>query len=208
MADKKPLKRDGGITTEFGSGDTLGIANGGTNAATKGGAVANLLRETVTIANCANTSAETTVLSVTIPANTWADGEEVRMVGAFKHKQNSSVSRNLTLKVKVGGTSYTMLSASAVADNATEGKSTRSFGFLRVGSEVWGNFATNGVGLAAGTIIPGSTGISLNQFSSSSGNTWTGVDFTSAITIEFTVQWSTANSNVYFNPQVGTCKKL
>lgn len=34
MADKKPLKRDGGITTEFGTGDTLGIANGGTGATT------------------------------------------------------------------------------------------------------------------------------------------------------------------------------
>ena len=30
MADKKPLKRDGGITTEFGTGDTLPVANGGT----------------------------------------------------------------------------------------------------------------------------------------------------------------------------------
>ena len=34
MADKKPLKRDGGITTEFGTGDTLPVANGGTGATT------------------------------------------------------------------------------------------------------------------------------------------------------------------------------
>jgi hypothetical protein len=188
--------------------EKLPIANGGTNATTKGGAVANLLTETVSIANCANTSSEVTVLSVTIPANTWADGEEVRMLGVFKHKQNSGGTVNLTLKVKVGGTSYTMLSASTVSNVATEGKSARSFGFIRVGSEVWGNFNENSAGLNSSNTAGRTAQIATDQFASTSGNVWTGADFTSAVTIVFTVQWSSANSNVYFNPQVATCKKL
>lgn len=188
--------------------EKLPIANGGTNATTKGGAVSNLFNETVTIANCSNTSSEVTVLSATVPANTWGDGEQFMLFGAFLHKQNSSVSRTLTLKLKIGGVSFTMLSASSVSDSATEGRSTRNFILTRVGTEVWGNFGTNGVGFMGSTVTPAATGIKLNQFTGSSAKTWTGVDFTTALTIEFTVQWSVANSNVYFNPQVGRGAKL
>lgn len=186
----------------------LGINQGGTNATTKGGAVSNLFNETVTIANCANTASEVTVLSVTIPANTWANGEEVRILGVFKTKQNSGGTVNLTLKVKVAGTSYTALSASGVGNSTTEGRSTRSLGFIRVGSEVWGNFNENSTGLNSSTVASRTAQIATDHFASTSGNVWTGVDFTSAITIVFTVQWSAANSLTYFNPQVATCKKL
>jgi len=209
MADKKPLKKSSGITTEFETGDTLGIANGGTGATTKGAAVSNLLNESVTIANCSNTSSEVTVLSATVPANTWGDGEQFMLFGAFKTKQNSGVSRNLTLKIKVGGTSYTALSASAIANNATEGRSVRSLIFTRVGSEVWGSFGVNAIGLGSPNIAAGTGGVSLDQLSAGSiGNVWTGVDFTSSILLEYTVQWSAANSLTYFNPQVGRAVKL
>lgn len=208
MADKKPLVNNAGNAVEIATGDTIPIANGGTGATTKGAAVANLLAESVTIANCANTTTETTVLSVTIPANTWADGEEVRMVGAFKHKQNSGGTANLTLKMKVAGVSYTALSASGVGNSTTEGKTTRAFAFLRVGSEVWANFNENSTGLNSSTAAGRTAQITAEHFSTTAGNVWTGVDFTSAITIVFTVQWSVANANTYFNPQVATCKKL
>ena len=185
----------------------LGINQGGTNATTKGGAISNLFNETVTIANCANTSSEVTVLSATVPANTWGDGEQFMLFGAFLHKQNSGVSRNFTMKIKVGGTSYTAVSASAVANSANEGKSTRNFIFTRVGTEVWGAFGTSGVGFMGGTIIPASTGIGTNQFGSSA-NIWTGLNFAATIAIEITIQWSAADANVYFNPQVGRAVKL
>ena len=188
--------------------DTLdSIAHGGTNATTKGGAVSNLFNESVTIANCSNTSSEVTVLSATVPANTWGDGEQFMLFGAFLHKQNSGVSRNFTMKIKVDGTSYTAVSASAVANSANEGKSTRNFIFTRVGTEVWGAFATSGVGFMGGTIIPASTGIGTNQFTGG-GNIWTGLSFAATIAIEITIQWSAANANVYFNPQVGRAVKL
>ena len=209
MADKKPLVNDAGNAVEIATGDTIPIANGGTNATTKGGAISNLFNESVTIANCSNTSSEVTVLSATVPADTWGDGEQFMLFGAFKTKQNSGVSRNLTLKVKVGGTSYTALSASAMANSATEGRSVRSLIFTRVGSEVWGAFGVNAIGLGSPNISAGTGGVSVDQFSIGSiANVWTGVDFTAAITLEYTVQWSAANSLTYFNPQVGRALKL
>lgn len=209
MADKKPLVNSAGNAVEIAMGDTIPVANGGTGATTKGAAISNLFNQTVTIANCDNTSSEVTVLSATVPANSWGDGEQFMLFGAFKHKQNSGGSRNLTLKIKVGGTSYTALSASAVANNATEGRSNRSLIFTRVGSEVWGSFGVNAIGLGSPNIAAGTSGISLDQFSIGSvGNVWTGVDFTSAITLEYTAQWSAANSLTYFNPQVGRALKL
>ncbi len=207
MADKKPLVNDAGNAVEIATGDTIPIANGGTNATTKGGAISNLFNESVTIANCSNTSSEVTVLSATVPANTWGDGEQFMLFGAFKHKQNSGVSRNFTMKIKVGGTSYTALSASSVTNSANEGKSTRNFIFTRVGTEVWGAFGTNGVGFMGSTSVPALSAISVNQFTGS-GNIWTGLNFAATIAIEITIQWSAADANVYFNPQVGRAVKL
>lgn len=186
----------------------LGINQGGTNATTKGGAVSNLFNESVTIANCSNTSSEVTVLSATVPANTWGDCEQFMLFGAFVHKQNAGASRNLTLKLKVGGTSYTALSASSIANNPIEGKSTRNFTFTRVGSEVWAVFGVNNQGYMSSTVAPaGSAGISTNQFTGAA-NIWTGVDFTSDLAIEFTVQWSAASSLTYFNTVAGRAVKL
>lgn len=207
MADKKPLVNDAGNAVEIATGDTIPIANGGTNATTKGGAISNLFNESVTIANCSNTSSEVTVLSATVPANTWGDGEQFMLFGAFLHKQNSGVSRNFTMKIKVGGTSYTALSASSVTNSANEGKSTRNFIFTRVGTEVWGAFGTNGVGFMGSTSVPALSAISVNQFTGS-GNIWTGLNFAATIAIEITIQWSAADANVYFNPQVGRAVKL
>jgi len=105
MSDKKPLVNNAGNAVEIATGDTIPVANGGTGATTKGGAVANLLAESVTIANCANTTTETTLLSVTIPANTWANGEEIALFGVFTHRQFSGGAVNLTFKAKVAGVS-------------------------------------------------------------------------------------------------------
>jgi len=208
MADKKPLKKSSGITTEFETGDTLGIANGGTGATTKGAAAANLLAETVTLANCSNTSAETTVLSVTIPANTWADGEEVSIALIANHKQNNGVGNvNLTYKVKVNATSLTTLSASAVANSATQGTTRRTLFFTRIGSDVYysGN-GSYGDMFATASVYTAAIATS-NIYGSGNGNIFTSVDFTSNVTLTFTVQWASANANVYWNPIWAKCRK-
>jgi len=182
------------------------VANGGTGATTKGGAVANLLGISVTTANCANTTTETALLSATIPANTWADGEEIALLGIFSHRQFSGGLVNLTLKVKVNGTAITTLSAAAVSSQTTIGVSKRGAFFMRVGNDVY--FSGNGTfGKFTTTTNLYTASMTANSFSGSNGNIWTSVDFTSNITLTITAQWGTANANTYFNTLVGKCEK-
>ncbi len=208
MADKKPLVNDAGNAVEIATGDTIPIANGGTNATTKGGAVANLLAETVTLANCSNTSTETTVMSVTIPANTWADGEEVGISVIARHKQNSGGSIAITYKVKVNATSLTTLSASSVGNSATEGKTRRSFFFTRIGSDIYYTGIGNTYGDMSSTSSVYSASIgTADYYGSGNGAIYTSVDFTSNVTLTFTVQWASANANAYWIPLWGKCRK-
>jgi len=182
------------------------IANGGTNATTKGGAVANLLTETLSIANCSNTASEITIASVTVPANTWANIEEVAIMLACTHRQFAGVPRNITLKAKAAGTSFTMLSASAVASNTTIGCSTRTYKFLRVGSEIWFEASRAAAGVGSCTVAGSAAAISTNQFGGVN-NKFTGLDFTTDITLEITVQWSAADAQTYFNVNGGRAYK-
>lgn len=174
---------------------------------TNGETYYNKLRKyTATVANCANTTAETTVFSVTIPANTWSAGESVSCIFPVLHKQNSGSSVNITFKIKVNGTSYTALSSSAVSNNATEGKTMRGFILHRVGNDLWVNAQAQS---AAGASKDGVTAASITQdsFTSTAGNVFTSVTFSSDVVITFTVQWSNANSLAYFNPQWGYALK-
>ena len=186
----------------------LGINQGGTNATTKGAAVANLLAQTVTLANCSNTSTETTVMSVTIPANTWADGEEVGISIIARHKQNSGGAIAITYKVKVNASSLTTLSASSVSNSATEGKTRRSFFFTRIGSDVYytGNGAAYG-DMSSTASVYGAVISTADYYGSGNGNIYTSVDFTSDVVLTFTVQWASANANVYWNPIWAKCRK-
>ena len=188
--------------------EKLPILNGGTNATTKGGAVANLLAETVTLANCSNTSTETTVMSVTIPANTWADGEEVGISIIARHKQNSGGAIAITYKVKVNASSLTTLSASSVGNSATEGKTRRSFFFTRIGSDVYytGNATTYG-DMSSTASVFGAVISTADYYGSGNGTIYASVDFTSNVTLTFTVQWASANANAYWIPLWGKCRK-
>ena len=122
MADKKPLVNSAGNAVEIATGDTIPIANGGTGATTKGVALQNLLRDNITIADCDNTTTETAVMTLVIPADTWADGEEVTASIICKHKQGAGSNRTLTLKIKLNGSSETLLSTSSITSSAQEGK--------------------------------------------------------------------------------------
>jgi len=163
---------------------------------------------TVTTANCSNTSAETTVVSVTIPANTWLDGEEVGISVIARHKQNSGGAIAITYKVKVNASSLTTLSASSVSNSATEGKTRRSFFFTRVGSDIYytGNGNTYGDMSSTASVFGAVIGVA-DYYGSGDGNIYTSVDFTSNVTLTFTVQWASANANAYWIPLWAKCRK-
>ena len=213
MADKKPLVNDAGNAVEIATGDTIPIANGGTNATTKGGAVANLLRDNITIANCDNTTTETAVMTLVIPANTWLDGEDVTASIISKHKQGAGSNRTLTLKIKVNGSSETLLGASSISSSATEGNSRRTFNFTRIGTEIWAffNASSANVGQFCSTTNVGIAAIGTVSFypaGTSTGRIWTGIDFTQDVTILYTVQWgAAANAATYWRTIHGRCEK-
>ncbi len=212
MADKKPLVNDAGNAVEIATGDTIPIANGGTNATTKGGAVANLLRDNITIANCDNTTTETAVMTLVIPANTWLDGEDVTASIISKHKQGAGSNRTLTLKVKVNGSSETLLSTSAITSSAQEGNSRRTFNFTRIGSEIWAHFTTSAgtLGQFGSTTTAGTAAVGTISYAASGsvGRFWTGIDFTQDVTILYTVQWgAAANAATYWRTIHGRCEK-
>lgn len=210
MADKKPLVNSAGNAVEIATGDTIPIANGGTGATTKGDALNALLRDNITIADCDNTTSEISVMTLVIPANTWADGEEVTASIICKHKQGAGSNRNLTLKIKVNSSSQTLLSSSAISSSAQEGNSRRTFTFTRIGSEIWAHFNAINHGQYGSTTTPSTAAIGTISYASSgsTGRIWTGIDFTADVTIEYTVQWgAAANAATYWRTIHGRCEK-
>lgn len=210
MADKKPLVNNAGNAVEIAAGDTIPVANGGTGATTKGAALQNLLRDNITIANCDNTTTETAVMTLVIPANTWADGEEVTASIICKHKQSAGSNRTLTLKIKLNGSSETLLSASSITSSAQEGNSRRTFTFTRIGSEVWAHFNAINHGQYGSTTTPSTAAVGTISYASSGtvGKIWTGVNFAADVTILYTVQWgAAANAATYWRTIHGRCEK-
>ena len=183
--------------------EKLPIANGGTGSTTGSGLVADYA---ATIANCANTATETTVYSVTIPANTWLDGEAITVFLLARHKQNSGGAITMTQKIKVNASSYTSMSAVSISNNATEGLTDRGFSMRRMGGDLWLRLS-GAFGGSGGTNI-NNAAFTTNNFASTLGNIYTSVDFTSDVTITITMQWASANSLAYFNPTFGTAYKV
>ncbi len=203
MADKKPLKNNAGSLSEFGATDTVGIVNGGTGNSTGAGLVTKYV---ATLANCSNSNTETTIYTITIPANTWADGEAVTVFLIALHKQNSGGALTVIQKLYLNSTAYTSMSSVSITNSATEGRTDRGYSLRRIGSDVYlrlsGGFGGGG-GVNINTAL-----FTADQFATTSGNVYSAVDFTSNITISITMQWATANANAYFNPFIGLAFKI
>lgn len=156
---------------------------------------------TATTADCSNTTTEINVYTVTAPMNTWADGEVANSLFKCFTKNSSGSTKTLILSVKVNGVSYTVSSA-GVSSSATEGQTYRGFELVRVGSNL--ELLTPSVTSVAGA--PNSVAAS-SVTTVSVVHVFTGVDFTSDVTIEFSAQWSAANPNTYFNCSFGQLYK-
>lgn len=158
---------------------------------------------TTVVADCSNTDTETAVITVTVPAATWADGKGIGINGYFETKQNSGGAKNLTLKAKVNSGSVTLASAVSVSDNATTGKSFRGITLVRVGADVVmvPGSSTGGDFMPNTTVLTAAAGFATNNFSA---NIFTSVDFTAAITITLTATWATADATAFFNCKYAT----
>lgn len=150
-------------------------------------------RYDVTVANCSNTTTETTVATVSIPADEWADGETMFLSFDLESRQFSGGSLNLTAKIKYGASSFTLSSAVAVANNTTIGRNLVTVSMRRKGADI---------------IVPAAVGFPITSMSFAflqlstdaySGRIISAPGFDTTKDITLTVQWSGANANTYFN---------
>lgn len=151
---------------------------------------------TVTIADVENTTTETTVAQFTVPANSWADGEEIILDMMFIALQNTGASRQVTYKV--GGTTITDSTSSALTAGliTTATPNFTRLRFVRLGNgvaftPVQYNAASTSVSTvgAWGPLLP--SGLNLTTALD------TAVTFTSDITIYFKVTLNFASPSFY-----------
>ena len=164
------------------------------------------IRYVATVANDSATTAETTVFSVILDTNAFADNEELDVMMNCVNRQFSGAAANFTLKVKFQGQTYTAVNSS-VANLTAIGKAFKTFKFYRQGADVYMNVVG---GIAAGGTSVTQALNTLDYFNgtvNSTGTVFNGVNFAQSITIEITAQWSTANANTYFNVLSGYVTK-
>ena len=170
--------------------------NGSTGAVT---VAAGDTTYTVTTADCENTTTQTTVASFTVPANTWSDGQCVELAVVTLALQNAGVGVNWT--GTIGGTGITeRSSATTTIGNATyQMRNITVFRFYREGNTVTFNVINpqNAMGsYTMATRYPFDTNgamigpINWIDYDSS-------VDFTTGITINYKMQFGTANASTY-----------
>lgn len=147
-----------------------------------------LPRFATTLTNDINTTAPTNVVTWTVPANTWSDGDAFFVTITSLDKNNSGGVAHNQAAFKAGAGTLVSWGNETWNDDANEYKSIRSYLFTRVGSDVWG---TQGVGMAQ---LGGLT--SVNNIRASTPTNFT-TDILMAVVCDFDVN----NVLTYMKPQ-------
>lgn len=168
---------------------------------------------TVTTADAENTTNEITVISFTVPANTWSSGQAVILEWQtqLKNETGASVSGNI---MRVGGTGVTEVSNTNMAFNSTTGlvdpyRYFRLF-FVRDGAGMlYPGPSTAGSGWASNAFI----GTSFISSSSAIdfGNAVTldaSVDYTVNITIAIKIKLASASPNLWMRQRFASAYKI
>jgi hypothetical protein len=148
---------------------------------------------TVTINDCENTTTDVNMLSFTVPANTWANGERVKLELLREISNQSGSSVQSTTRLEGTGITATSVVSQTII-TATNNYQTHEYHFVRFGNTL----------LYSRVAVPTSIQFSAH-FGSQSGGTAAGspiiadtsVDFTNNITVNIFHQWSVANSTIY-----------
>lgn len=214
-----------------GTGITLTENNNGGNetltiAASGGGGSSDITYYTPTLADVENTTDEVPILEVTIPANTWLDGEQVVVRLAGDVTTNSS-SVSLTHAVKIGtlvfippSFSFSMAAGHSISTSLSissdPNRFTTQFRFMRNNNQVyfyvgqagtWSESAYLDIGL--GTILIGSFG-SINAVSTNwlrLSNAGGGIPYNQNLVIRITGKWATASPSTWIRPFWGSAYK-
>lgn len=148
---------------------------------------------TVTTADIENTSTKTRYISFTVPANSWADGEQITITWIRSSLQNSG--GTVSYQDWFGGTGITEFTQGAqnIANNASTLNLNHIFSLTRTGNGIYYNriLGTSnqqpfiGAGMNAGPAV------------ATYYNVDTSVDFTVDIEIYFDGKYSVANASTY-----------
>ena len=167
--------------------------NGGNETFTIANTAAGDTTYTVTTADCENTGLRVRMIAVTIPANTWADGERIT-IEVFREMSNQSGS-TFASEAWIGGTG--LVENAQNAQNISTGTNTNAlhrFDFIRAGTSVYASrvYPTHF------SPIYYNAGFSLQSGSAFGGLTLnTGVNFATNITLYIDHKWNSANATVY-----------
>lgn len=154
----------------------------------------------VTTADCENTASEIDVISFTVPANTWKEGETIEVIMTAETLHNSGTNRTLQYKAIVQGITVIDNGSTTISSNASEGRSFRKIIFRRVGSYLYSlsYHGTTAVELPyhASTI----TTKNVPDINNAGGlaSVFNTIDYDLSIIIKLTLKWSAAHANTYY----------
>jgi len=148
----------------------------------------------VTQAQVVNTTSSTAFVTFTVPADTWAAGDVIRVFCSYLLKNNSGSSSNFTYYYGVNSDTQAFEGARSIGDNATIRTRQLMAEFHRVVNDVWS------YNRDISTSVP--QGASFD--SNSSAANWSTPAFDSDITVTLKLVMSVANANTYLTPS-GTC---
>lgn len=220
----------GGTATAVGGGDanptqvSSGEITAGTETALRSFSVADLVaivaahgggggasdRLTVTLADCENTTDETVIVSATVPADTWTDGDIYRLTAVLQTR-NDGQSNECAVKVRGGGGVVTVTSG-IYMDDQSGGPFTFSaaFDLVRVGADI---IVTYAGGLYMdygnnGSPIQGFEEMQNGEFPDLIYGTIVGATFDSDQDIELRFKFETAGANAYVNAVGGSIRRV
>ena len=148
---------------------------------------------TVTLNDCENTNVDVNMVSFTVPANTWANAERIKLELLREISNQSGASATSTTYLQGTGITITSVVGQTVI-TATNNFQTHEYHFTRFGNTLFYSR------VATSSPIQFSA-----HFGSLSGGTAAGgaviadtsVDFTVPITISILHNWSVANATIY-----------
>lgn len=144
---------------------------------------------TVTTADADNTASNTSIFSITVPANTWPDGGTIYFEAVTETKQNSGGAVNLTFGGSYAGNSA-QATASSIANSATLAHSPVVCSVTRIGTSLYF--------YRGGFVADLMTTVSSDQYSGIRGFILTGQTFTANSTLTIDMQWGSANALTFY----------
>lgn len=160
------------------------------------------------LANCENTTNETSLISFTIPGGTWIDGKTLQIIVVNKEKQNSGAAVNMQNWFLINDVKYWGGNSQSVANGTTEYIVLRAIFATRIGNDLLispnSTFPNGNAMHASGTTTnvvyddKSQTGTANYIFTSGGASA---VNFNNDITIKINRKYASANSLIYCRPQ-------